>query len=189
MIQVPIAPSSDVFRWHHGHLNTSTYGIHIVTFTMCVWSFLNRSSDPRLGKPVVWLWLLVAISLFVVGTVDVSFNLYHNMITFVFYAGPGGAEDAFEELSTWLNVIRGVWKYVVGFISDAALLYRCWIICNRNWGSIALSLLLWFSALACAAVDLYLMCTLETMSSIPDERKIRPFLIAYFTTALAISLA
>jgi len=49
--------------------------------------------------------MVVAIILFVVGTVDVCFNFYHNLIAFIFFTGPGGANGAFEDLSDWINVI------------------------------------------------------------------------------------
>lgn len=48
----------------------------------------------------------IAVALFLVGTLDVSFNLYHNIIAFCLYTGPGGAEGEFERLSNWVNVLR-----------------------------------------------------------------------------------
>lgn len=80
------------------------YGMHAVTFAICMWTWVHRSKASRSARS--WPWMSIAIALFLVGTLDVSFNLYHNIIAFCLYTGPGGAEGEFEMLSNWVNVLR-----------------------------------------------------------------------------------
>lgn len=44
--------------------------------------------------------------MFIVATIDLSFNLYHNIFAFVFFTGQGGAAAVFDELSSWVEVVR-----------------------------------------------------------------------------------
>lgn len=166
-------------------MQSLTHGVHLVTFASCVRTQL-RSSSAR--KPMNWLWLSVAVSLFIVATIDLSFNLYHNIFAFVFFTGQGGAAAVFDELSSWVEVVRSVLFYLGGSISDIALMYRCWVICGRKWTLLILQLLLFLSALACASVILYYTAILEATSTIPDENKLRPFLTAYFSTTLCTNV-
>ncbi|EED78466.1 predicted protein [Postia placenta Mad-698-R] len=100
-------------------MQSVTYGVHVVTFTICMWKLVKKF---RSGQGSAhWPWTVIAIALFANGTVDVSFNLYHNLIAFIFYRGNGGAEEEFTASTTWLNLIRSV-SFSLGIvISDAAL--------------------------------------------------------------------
>lgn len=80
------------------------YGMHAVTFTICMWTWVHRSKASRSARS--WPWMSIAIALFIVGTLDVSFNLYHNIVAFCLYTGPGGAEGDFKKLNNWVNVLR-----------------------------------------------------------------------------------
>lgn len=85
-------------------MQSVTYGIHAVTFSVCIWKLIDKL---RSGKGHVnWPWIFVAVALFTIGTVDVSFNLYHNLSAFILYKGPGGAEEEFMAFSSWINVMR-----------------------------------------------------------------------------------
>jgi len=135
-----------------------------------------------------WCWLSVAVALFTVGSIDLSLNLYRNMTALVFNSSRAGATATFNDLSNWVEDIRSVCFYAGGIISDAALMYRCWVISGRRWILLILPSLLFLAACACASVAFYCTSTLEAMSTIPAERKLRPFLTAYFATTLATNL-
>lgn len=84
-------------------LQSIAYGLHVVTFTACMCVWISR---PRMSVTGRWPWMAVAVALFLIGTIDVSFNFYHNLVAFIFYTGPGGPTAEFEDLSSWVNVIR-----------------------------------------------------------------------------------
>lgn len=164
-------------------MQSVTYGIHAVTFSVCIWKLIDKL---RSGKGHVnWPWIFVAVALFTIGTVDVSFNLYHNLSAFILYKGPGGAEEEFMAFSSWINVMRSVWYNLGIVISDAALMYRCWIICNRRWFIMIPSIILWCTTFASIVVYMYYMGVTEVDSTIGDERKLDPLVIAIYTTTLA----
>ncbi|EED84797.1 predicted protein [Postia placenta Mad-698-R] len=145
-------------------MQSVTYGIHAVTFSVCIWKLIDKL---RSGKGHVnWPWIFVAVALFTIGTVDVSFNLYHNLSAFIFYKGPGGAEEEFMAFSSWINVMRSVWYNLGIVISDAALMYRCWIICNRRWFIMIPSIILWCTTFASIVVYMYYMGVTEVDSTI-----------------------
>ena len=85
-------------------LQSIAHGIHFATFAMCmcVWHThgIAHQASGRL------LWMAVAIFVFLLCTVDLGFGFYHDVNAFVLYQGPGGPTEAFEELSSWLDVIR-----------------------------------------------------------------------------------
>lgn len=163
-------------------MQSVTYGVHVVTFTICMWKLVKKF---RSGQGSAhWPWTVIAIALFANGTVDVSFNLYHNLIAFIFYRGNGGAEEEFTASTTWLNLIRSV-SFSLGIvISDAALMYRAWIICNRRWIVIVPSIVLLCATLASATAYLYYM-NLENMETVMDEKKTMiPIIIVIYTTTI-----
>ncbi|KZT69503.1 hypothetical protein DAEQUDRAFT_690628 [Daedalea quercina L-15889] len=132
----------------------------------------------------------IAIALFIVGTLDVSFNLYHNLTAFILYTGPGGAEGEFERLSSWANVMRSVWARLCALFSDAALIYRCWVVYTlsiRRWVVVAFPVLLWLGVAACSFMDIFYLCTLHLNTSIPLATPLQPWLYAYFSLTLALN--
>ncbi|KAH9831450.1 uncharacterized protein C8Q71DRAFT_782615 [Rhodofomes roseus] len=107
-------------------MQSITYGVHVVTFAACKYTWFHRAHKPHVSR--CWPWMLVAIAFFVFGTCDVAFNFYNNLIAFIFYTGPGGANAEFDRLSTWVNVIRSIWFTLNIALSDAVLIYRCWLV-------------------------------------------------------------
>ncbi|TFY62721.1 hypothetical protein EVJ58_g3676 [Rhodofomes roseus] len=166
------------------------YGIHVVTFIQCLYTWFLRLRDP--SKPSrSWPWMSVAVILFAIGTLDVSFNLYHNLYAFVIYKGPDGAESQFNDLSNWVNVMRSVWARLSATISDAALISRLWIVYTSmevHLFVVAVPILLWLGATACAVMDIELLSTLHLSSSIPGEQRLRPYLVGYYVMTLVLNV-
>ncbi|KZT01854.1 uncharacterized protein LAESUDRAFT_717201 [Laetiporus sulphureus 93-53] len=159
-------------------MQSVTYGIHVVTFSLCMYTWYRRTGHS--GAPRCGPWMVVPVALFVLGTVDVSFNLYHNLIAFIFYTGPGGAEAEFKQLSNWVNAIRSVWYVVSASVSDAALRMQRMVV--------TVLIVLWVGMAVSEVIELYYLFTLKAPSSIPDARKIQPYLDAFFCTSLSINI-
>lgn len=83
-------------------MQSVAYGVHMVTFGACMYSWFRRPSDSRSSMR----WMVVAVAFFVIGTCDVSFNFYHNILAFIEYKGRGGANEEFQDASSWVNVMR-----------------------------------------------------------------------------------
>ncbi|KAH9905077.1 uncharacterized protein B0H18DRAFT_1197943 [Fomitopsis serialis] len=170
-------------------MQSVAYGVHVVTFAACIYTWFHRSSNSHVSG--CWPWMLVAVAFFVFGTCDVSFNLYHNLIAFIFYTGPGGADAEFDRLSTWVNVMRSVWFDLNIALSDAALIYRCWLVYAHSPRRAVVAIapvVLWLGWISCAIIILYYICTLNAVTSIPSTDEIQPFLYAFYSLTLAINL-
>lgn len=85
-------------------MQSITFGAHAVTFVICMHRWLRRSKTPELNSKS-WPWVFVAVALFVIGAMDVIFNLYHNLGAFIF-RGPAAASSHFRMISEWINTVR-----------------------------------------------------------------------------------
>ncbi|EPS94636.1 hypothetical protein FOMPIDRAFT_93562 [Fomitopsis schrenkii] len=174
-------------------MQSVAYGVHVATFAMCMYTWFELRNTPRTSRS--WPWVSVAVVLFFIGTIDVSFNLYHNLLAFVVHDGGQDAQGEFQDLSDWVDVIRSkiqsVWARLSALVSDAALICRCWIVyanLKHRWFIVALPSLLWLGATTCAVMDIVLLSTLHSSTSIPATTKLRPYLTAYYVTTLALNV-
>ena len=51
----------------------------------------------------------------------VAFGLRHNLDAYIFFKGSGGAAEEFEDISYWVNVMKGVDFAIQVAIGDAIL--------------------------------------------------------------------
>ncbi|KZT10979.1 uncharacterized protein LAESUDRAFT_755608 [Laetiporus sulphureus 93-53] len=162
-------------------LQSIGYGVHAVTYVICVWALVGSARGK--GRGVNWLFLGIATALFVVGTLDVSFNFYHVLKAFIFYKQ--GATAEFERMSEWVNVLRSVFNFVQTLIADAAVIYRCWIVYYRHWGVIALPALIWLADAAVVIGEVYYTATDKASTSVANASQVAPFLYSYLALTLA----
>ncbi|KAI0727111.1 hypothetical protein C8Q72DRAFT_841823 [Fomitopsis betulina] len=170
-------------------MQSAAYGVHVTTFAMCMYTWVELRNTYRTSRS--WPWVAVATILFFIGTVDVSFNLYHNLLAFVIQDGGQDAQGEFEDLSGWVDVMRSVWARLSVMVSDVALISRCWIVYSdykQRWFIVAVPSLLWLGATACAIMDIVLLSTLHLSTSIPSATKLRPYLTTYYITTLALNV-
>ncbi|KAH9920623.1 uncharacterized protein B0H18DRAFT_1121857 [Fomitopsis serialis] len=101
-------------------MESVTWGIQIVTFTQCVWAlFETAKGGPRRVNIILLTW---AIALFVWGTLDISFAVYRNLTAFIYYTGPGGSSEIFDEIrTTLLSYGWSVWNFLAILTADMAL--------------------------------------------------------------------
>ncbi|OSX68021.1 hypothetical protein POSPLADRAFT_1043180 [Postia placenta MAD-698-R-SB12] len=145
-------------------MQSVTYGIHVVIFAICMWKLVEKLKGKR--GSVNWPWAFVAIALFVNGTVDVSFNLYHNLLAFTLR---DGTVEGFGELASWISVIR---------------MYRAWIICDRQWATILPTIVLWCTTVATMIAYLYRMTVTEEATVTGEEKRMAPMLVVIYSTTL-----
>ena len=80
------------------------YGIYLVT----IWITARALFFDALGerKKVNWPMVAVMSLMAVFATLDVALGLKHNLDAFIFYTGPGGPQEEFENISYWVNVMK-----------------------------------------------------------------------------------
>ncbi|KZT05758.1 uncharacterized protein LAESUDRAFT_701677 [Laetiporus sulphureus 93-53] len=178
-------------------LGSISYGVHIATFALCMTASIWTKSGFRskINLPMVFFTTI----LFIVGTMEAVFNVLHNLNGFVYYSGPGGAEEEFLHISNWLNVMKVklrlfiMWRLssLTSTIADSALIYRCWIIFNHTWPAVAFPLLLLVSQSVCATAEIYYTATLERSHALADvlsKDRLRPFVTAYGAITITLNV-
>ena len=56
-----------------------------------------------------------------IATLEMAFGLLHMLQAFIWYPGPGGAIDEFEDISNWVNVMRTADYILQTFIGDGIM--------------------------------------------------------------------
>lgn len=100
ILRFPIAEAELVALF----MQSVAFGAHAVTFAICMHRWLRRSKMPGLDTKS-WPWVFVAVTLFIVGAMDVVFNLYDNLGALIF-RGPMDASSHFRMISEWVNIVR-----------------------------------------------------------------------------------
>ncbi|KAE9383514.1 hypothetical protein BT96DRAFT_1009083 [Gymnopus androsaceus JB14] len=124
-------------------VETLFYGMHIITFGVCLRCLFWDSSGALLASTQVKRGLLVmSLALFIISTLDMALavvNDYNGLVS------PGGQDTL--NTPNWLTVSRVVFLGTQNIIGDSIWVYRCWIIYNRRWSVIAVPSLLFFAVL------------------------------------------
>ncbi|KZT00768.1 uncharacterized protein LAESUDRAFT_764302 [Laetiporus sulphureus 93-53] len=163
-----------------------TYGIHISTFTTCMWTLLRRPKG--LERHVNVTLLLFSITLFILGTLDIAFNFYRNLTAFIFYTGPGGASHVFEELSNWVNAARSAFNVFAFVVADAIQVYRLWIVYSRNWRVAFPPLFLWLAGMSCGISVVYYGATLNLLTDLSGATILDNFLDAFLVLSVSVNV-
>ncbi|EPS99047.1 hypothetical protein FOMPIDRAFT_1092322, partial [Fomitopsis schrenkii] len=166
-------------------MQSIAFGAHAVTFVLCMHRWFRRSKMPGLNSKS-WPWAFVAVTLFIIGAMDVVFNLG----AFVF-RGPAGASSHCRMISGWISIVRTVLCFTNGLVSDAALIYRCWIVYANwrpRWAVVLVPSLLWLGSAISAIIDVYLMSTLHNNTPIPSDKSLRPYLFAAYIMSLLLNI-
>ena len=85
-------------------LQSVTYGIYLVTLWITARALFFDALGER--KKVNWPMVAVMSLMAVFATLDVALGLKHNLDAFIFYTGPGGPQEEFENISYWVNVMK-----------------------------------------------------------------------------------
>ncbi|KZT66480.1 hypothetical protein DAEQUDRAFT_767947 [Daedalea quercina L-15889] len=167
-------------------MESVAWGIQIVTFAQCVSALFGTAAGTRGPRRVNRTLLVWAVALFVWGTLDISFSVYRNLTAFVYYTGPGGSDEVFDQISDYVTVLRSVWNFLAILTADMALIHRCFVIYNRNPLVIVFPSLIWAAGLASAAAEIYYSATFDALTNLAGAAKIEAFLNAFI--ALGVSL-
>ncbi|KAJ7595109.1 hypothetical protein C8J56DRAFT_777029 [Mycena floridula] len=134
------------------------YGIYITTCFPCWMTLLTTGSRMKCLAELNLVMIAASTVFFMISTLDVSLGLYHNIKSFVLYSGPGCAAAELLNVSDWVNVVDTV---IQAGVSDAVLIYRCFIVYNRSWKVIIPSLALLVGFLFCGISMVHLEAMLR----------------------------
>ncbi|KAF5339700.1 hypothetical protein D9758_014905 [Tetrapyrgos nigripes] len=169
-------------------LSSIFWGIYLVTFFPCVrYLVWDKKGDLRSVKAINWTMLLFALLLAFFATFDVALSLMHAIEAFILYTGPGGSEERYTGLTDWVNIMKTVNVFVGKQISDGALVYRCWIVTNKNYLLLILPALLWLGDLAMTVFITVLEATAGSTHELLTGGEAR--ITAVITSAWSMSIA
>ncbi|KAJ7201466.1 hypothetical protein C8J57DRAFT_1520052 [Mycena rebaudengoi] len=107
---------------------------------------------------------------------------------FIRYDGPGGPPEFYANRNVgwkhWMLAAEDGIQVVVG---DAFLIYRCFVIYDRNWRTIALLAFTWLSLTVVSALRVYHEALLPAGKHL-DDPSVLPFLSALFVLTFATSV-
>ena len=83
-------------------LVTLTYGVYLVSTGLCARALLSAEK----GRPLRWTLIVLVAVIFVLSTIDVSLSFSEVMRVFAYYKGPNSANEEFENLSSWVNIME-----------------------------------------------------------------------------------
>ncbi|KAH8092475.1 hypothetical protein BXZ70DRAFT_455547 [Cristinia sonorae] len=170
-------------------LKSIFYGLHIVTLCLCVQVLLFSPHRHNIKRRSRFLspFFLVTLIMFALGTFDLALAIQHVMDAFVWYNGPGGAKGEFANISYWVNVMQTVIYFTQSGVADKVLIYRCFVVYNRNWLILVALSLFSFALAVCSAFTAYIEFTLHT-EALLNVKRLTPFVTPLFVLALALNL-
>ncbi|KAF8970693.1 hypothetical protein BDZ97DRAFT_57170 [Flammula alnicola] len=115
------------------------YGIYLTTFGHCLYVLLRKSSGWKRPRDISFGFLFVAVSLFSVGTINLSLGLFR----IIDMENDEGAKSSGFSGQGWISIVKLLTMNLQTVIADGALIGRCWHVYARKWAVILFPLALW----------------------------------------------
>ncbi|KII90895.1 hypothetical protein PLICRDRAFT_684125 [Plicaturopsis crispa FD-325 SS-3] len=133
-------------------------GAYAIVFSQCV-SVLATRRDAKWHPRAYLMW--TTIVLFVLATLHLGVDIDRNLDAQTSDVWtPEGAEKYYQNLGTWKNVLKSVCYVTTTVISDAFIVYRCYIVWQMNHAVVYVPAALF---LADIAVGIWWCYTLSTV--------------------------
>ncbi|KAJ7809899.1 hypothetical protein B0H14DRAFT_3874462 [Mycena olivaceomarginata] len=170
------------------------YGILLTTFVPCLRSLLFSASQRFQIKPrheIKFPILAATVLMFFVSSFSAVISMQDVIDAFIDYDGPGGALEFYGEFHTlnhgWTHWMPAVEDSVQVILGDALLIYRCYVLYDREWRVIALPSLAWMGLVGTSVDSSYREITLKQGESLNDAT-VLPILSAALLLTFAMSL-
>jgi hypothetical protein len=165
------------------------YGISVATYYACSRALFATATNRRKLTTLRWIMFAVATGMWVDATVGVGQMLQHMLNAFVHYKGEGGAEAGLSDIRDPMNIVHALTYPFQAAMGDSFLLYRTWVVYDRNWTVIALPFLILigdiFAGFGITAAELSLHSMPEATATHP---KIVPWTTSFFTLTLCLNV-
>ncbi|KAF9077686.1 hypothetical protein BDP27DRAFT_1311488 [Rhodocollybia butyracea] len=141
-------------------LSSVFWGMYLITSAYCLryllWESNAKGAKLKPASSINWLMLAMALVLLILCTFNTVLLVVRPIQAFIFFTGPGGPTTEFVGLSHMPNIL-GTCNIAFGkLISDAILIYRCWIVLNRSITVVAFPFLLWLGEVAMVLFIIFL---------------------------------
>ncbi|KAJ7192769.1 hypothetical protein C8J57DRAFT_1209576 [Mycena rebaudengoi] len=167
------------------------YGILLTTFVPCIRSLIfapARGFQLKRWRDIKYPVVAATLLMFFFSTFSAVLAMDVVMDGFIRYDGPGGPPEFYANRNVgwkhWMLAAEDGIQVVVG---DAFLIYRCFVIYDRNWRTIALPAFTWLSLTVVSALRVYHEALLPAGKHL-DDPSVLPFLSALFVLTFATSV-
>ncbi|KAJ7685830.1 hypothetical protein B0H17DRAFT_1204662 [Mycena rosella] len=167
------------------------WGILLTTFVPCISSLLFSASQKFKFKPrreIKFPVVAATTLLFLVSTCSAVLAIVDVMDAFIYYQGPGGALEFFDTRNNgWKHWFLAVEDTLQVTLGDALLIYRCFVIYDRNWRAIAVPAVSWLAMAAMSITASAREATLPGAKRLNDPSMIPVLsgtLVLTFTTSV-----
>ena len=142
-------------------LESVFWGIHFVTFISCL-NTLFRDVDHGYSMHARRNFIVGASSvLLLVATFDVALLVHNVLDAFIYFDGPGGATERFDNMESWNTAIRAITLLLVTMVGDGILVWRCWELHQRVFLPIIFPALLWGTCIGLGIAGLIVQATAD----------------------------
>ncbi|KAJ6578887.1 hypothetical protein DFH09DRAFT_1449247 [Mycena vulgaris] len=132
------------------------YGILLMTFIPSIRSLLCSASQKFQFKRRADIKFPATSMMFLVSSVSVVLSLQSVINAFIDYKGPGGALEFYDTVNAgWKHWIVAIEDAVQVITGDGLLIYRCYVIYDRNWCVIILPGISWLAMTALSITSSY----------------------------------
>ncbi|KAJ6572449.1 hypothetical protein DFH09DRAFT_1152964 [Mycena vulgaris] len=168
------------------------YGILLTTVFPCISSLAFSASQKFRLKPraeIKFPILVATVCMFLVSSFNAVLSLQDVIDAFVDYKGPGGALEFYESVNAgWKHWMVAVEAAVQVILGDGLLIYRCYVLYDRNWRTIAFPTVSWAAMSALSITAAYREAALKGERRLNDSTMIpilSATLLLTFTTSIA----
>ncbi|KAF9527335.1 hypothetical protein CPB83DRAFT_768600 [Crepidotus variabilis] len=163
------------------------FGVLMVTFGFCLNSLFTYRGRMKRSREVNWLMVSFTTLSFVLAVFDLCLAFYLNLEVFVFLQGKVDPAKAFSSTSSWISITKSALIHIQVLLGDSMLIYRCWIVWNRSFKAILLSLTLWLAAISITVWFVYLEVSIKNHLVI-SSKLLTPAITTFWAITITLNI-
>ncbi|KAF9527334.1 hypothetical protein CPB83DRAFT_401501 [Crepidotus variabilis] len=163
------------------------FGILLVTFGFCLHALFSYRGRWKRWNNINWLMVFFTTLTFGLAVFDICLNFYLNLKAFVLLQGQMDPADAFSNTSKWNSVTKSALVHIQALLGDSMLVYRCWIVWNRSFLPILVSLVLWLAATSITVWFIYLEVTMKN-GLVISAKLLTPAITTFWAITITLNI-
>jgi len=151
----------------------------LTTFVSCIRSLLFSASHKfkfKARHEIKWPIVAATAAMFFISSFSAVISMKDVMDAFVYFSGPGGALAFYTAPATergwthWMPAVEATLQVIIG---DTLLIYRCYVLHNKDWRVIVVPAVTWMAMVAMSVTS----AVKESTVGAVNNDSIFPFLI------------
>jgi len=124
-------------------------GVQAVMYILSLY-FMSNLNPNHGAKSATRFYALYGLALFILLTIATACNILFGQLAWIEHRDIPGGIPAFiaENTAAWYNTFGTSAGFLMSYLGDGLLVYRCYIIWNSNWKVVVLPILIYFTSIA-----------------------------------------